>query len=150
MAWTRRDRTAFHGSGFTLLEVATVLGLIGLLMSITVVAFQTYRKQARTSEAVANVYVIASLERGRPDGFVECEASPAEVPDAGEADWVPSAGFLELGFSPGPGTRFQYEVEVVEDVFVVRAHGDLDGDGETSLFELHSDDPDIHVERQVE
>lgn len=150
MGWTRRDRTAFHKSGFTLLEVATVLGLIGLLMSITVVAFQTYRKQARTSEAVANVHVIASLEKGRPDGFLECQPSPAEVPKNREVDWVASEGFLEIGFSPGPSTRFQYEVEVDEDVFVVRAHGDLDGDGETSLFELHSDDPDIRVERQVE
>lgn len=150
MACAKHDRTRLIGSGFTLLEVATVLGLLSLMMSITVVAFQTYRKQARTSEAVANVHVIASLERGRPDGFVACEASPAEVPGGREVDWEPSEGFREIGFNPGASTRFQYEVTIEGGTFVVRARGDLDDDGETSLFEVRSDDPDIRVERQVE
>jgi len=150
MACARNERTSLFRPGFTLLEVATVLGLLSLLMSITVVSFQTYRKQARTSEAVANVHAISSLERGRPDGFVACEASPAEVPPGSEADWEPSEGFRELGFNPGRSTRFQYEVTLEGGNFVVRARGDLDGDGETSLFELRSDDPDIRVERHVE
>lgn len=150
MAGARRSRTAVCRSGFTLIEVATVLGLLGLMMSVTIVAFQTYRKQALTSEAVANVHVIGSLERGRVGGFVACDASPTEVPDGREVDWEPSEGFRELGFNPGVRTRFQYEVEVLGNRFVVRARGDLDADGEASLFELRSDQHDLRVERHVE
>lgn len=147
MEGTRRSTRQL---GFTLLELATVLGILSVVGAISIGGFQSLRAQARTSEAVENVHAIASLERGRPDGFVACEPAPAEVP-AGSADaWVPSAGFVELGFSPGGETRFQYEVELQGPAFVVRAHGDLDGDGETSLFELRSTEGDVRVEAQVE
>lgn len=135
--------------GFTLIELATVLGLMGLALSYSVVGYHHYKLQALTTEAVSNVHAIMVLEQGRPDGPVLCAASPAEVPQATAANWEPSDGFTELGFSPGPTTRFSYQVTVEGGVTIVTAHGDLDGDGNTSTFELRSDG-ELHVEAQTE
>jgi len=122
---------------------------MGVAMSYTVVGYHHYRTQGLTTEAVSNVHAIMTLEQGRPDGPVPCAQSPAEVPKAEAADWVPSDGFTELGFSPGATTRFSYQVTVEEGVTIVTAHGDLDGDGDTSTFELRSDG-ELRVEAQTE
>ena len=140
-------------SGFTLVELATVIGVLGILSVVTITSYSAFRRQAWTSEAVANVYAISSLEKGRVGGPIVCPPFPTEVPSASTLLWHPSAGFDQLGFSPGTETRFQYEVHIEDPGdgrFLVRARGDLDGDGETSLFELWSDEVDIRTERELE
>lgn len=149
MPWTTRTRAG----GFTVLELMTVVTILGILCAVTIASHSSYIRQARTSEAVLNVHSIMSLELGRPGGPVPCEASPPEVPRSDPALWEPSAGFREIGFSPGMKTRFQYEVEVpgpAGAALAVRARGDQDGDGEASLFELRADSPDLRVEGAVE
>lgn len=145
--------TRGSSGGFTVLELMAVVTILGILCAVALASYGVYIKQARTSEAVLNVHSIMSLELGRPGGPIACEASPAEVPGVRPALWEPSAGFRELGFSPGSDTRFQYEVVVpgpTGAALLVRARGDQDGDGEESLFELRSDSPDLRVEGEVE
>lgn len=131
--------------GFTLIELSVVIGMVSILSGAGYVAFSGYKKQARLAEPIANTHAIYALQLAHPAGPIPCEASPAEVPKR-PVDWVSVGGFRELGFSPGSFTRFQYEVVVDESSnFVVRARGDLDGDGDTSLFELSSQAPDLVV-----
>lgn len=151
MHYKRKERR--RRTGFTLVELATVISVLGVVSTVTLTSYSGFRRQAWTSEAVANVYAIASLEKGRVGGPIVCPPFPAEVPSASTLLWQSSAGFDQLGFSPGTETRFQYEVLVGDPGsgrFLVRARGDLDGDGETSLFELWSDQVEITTERELE
>ena len=145
MSTTRRRRP-----GFTLIELAVVVGMLSILTGATVVAFSAYKRHAQLAEPIGNVHAIYSLQLAHPVGPIACAPSPSEVPRATTSSWESTGGFREIGFSPGELTRFQYEVVVDGDAFVVRARGDLDGDGVTSLIELRSDQPDLRVEGAVE
>ena len=130
------------------------MGLLGLLAGIGVTTYSTYKRQALTSEAVGNVHAIHSLQLGHPGGPVTCPASPTTVPRGQQAVWEQNEGFRQLGYSPGRLTRYQYEVLVEETDGstrrVVRAAGDLDGDGNTSLFERSSSQAELHIEDGTE
>ena len=143
----RRSR-AQCSKGFTMLEMTTVFVILSILCAMSLSLYTVYVRHAESSRAILDLRSIQSLLVGRPGGPVACEASPPEVPRGEPARWMPSEGFEALGFNPGVHTRFQYAVEILDPAqrsFVIRARGDLDGDGETSLYELRSDSPDIRV-----
>ena len=138
---------------FTLLELAAVLAIIGLLVSVSVGTYDRHVRAARAQEAVFHLYALADRLAAQPGGPVACAASPPEVPRGGLGRWIPSAGFRALDWSPGPTTRYQYEVLVPGGegpAFIVRARGDLDGDGLTSVLDLRSDERALRVVRGVE
>ncbi len=139
--------------GFTLLELTTVLAILGLLVATGVHAYAQHLRAAYVNDVTLALHGIAQLQRGRPGGPIPCAATPAEVPRGGPAAWTPSPGFADLGWSPGTHTRFQYEVLVPGPdgaAFVVRARGDLDGDGDTSVYDLRADSHDLKVVRALE
>ena len=139
--------------GFTLIELATVIAIISILAGLGLGAHQAFIRQARASEAELHVWSLAALQKGQPGGPVACAASPPTIPGATPTPWLPSAGFEALGFRPGTATRYQYEVLVPAPsgaAFLVRARGDLDGDGETSLFELAADEAQVRITRGAE
>jgi hypothetical protein len=88
----------------------------------------------------------SSVEHGRkahgPARFpVSAPAVPAEVPKATkyqstESDWT--ATWKEIGFSMKEPQYFRYSIVTAPDRkhAVVRAEGDLDGDGKTSVYEI--------------
>ena len=138
---------------FTLLELTAVLTIIGLLVAASVGAYDRHIRAARTHEVMFQIVGLADRLAAQPGGPIPCAPSPPEVPGRVSAPWVPSEGFRALDWSPGDTTRYQYEVLVPGPdgaAFVVRARGDLDGDGVTSVFDLRSDDRNIHIVRGVE
>lgn len=134
--------------GFTLLELATVVGILSLLAAITVGSYNAYLRQAHTQVVEPQLRTLGALLNGRANGPIAAAPSPPAVPAGRDAPWLPSPGFQSLGFTPGPSTRFQYEVEVPGPggaAWRALARGDLDGDGRPSLFELRADSPDLRV-----
>lgn len=128
VAGARRTR------GFTLIELCLVVGITSILLSLGTASYSVYVTRARAAEAAVNVETLAYLEqahildRGAP---IACAAEPASIPIAGApTHFTPSECWRQLGFKPTARVRFQYSAEVPEGRrFVVRARGDLDGDG---------------------
>lgn len=147
--------------GFSLLEVMAVVGILGILAAIAVPSYVGYLRRVRTSEATQNVgalfrlaagyYALEHMEgRTGPRTFANCTVpSAGPVPaipgvSAVSADFGSDASFGALGFDTDAPVRYGYEILAVEgcghtaatDLYSIRALGDLDGDGVTSLLEL--------------
>jgi hypothetical protein len=76
--------------------------------------------------------------------YLAAGPAPAQVPRGQAAPFPGDTAFAQLGFDPGPTTRYQYEVSVQEtpvgDAEVVCiARGDLDGDGQVSVLRVTLD-----------
>lgn len=122
-----------------------------MLIAAGVAAFQSPMFRSRTAEARHSLGVIASLQLQRfieTGSYLACPPHPAEVPRGGTAPWTSAGAWARLGFRASGENRFQYEVltgsrprgDAEEPFFLVRARGDVDGDGVTSLYELDSHD----------
>ncbi|MCB9550190.1 MAG: prepilin-type N-terminal cleavage/methylation domain-containing protein [Myxococcales bacterium] len=134
--------------GFTLFELASVLAILGALAAVTVVSLAGFVRAGQAEEVHIHLRTLAALQRAQPGGPVACAPSPPAVPAAMAVPWVGSEGFRTIGFSTGGPTRFQYSVEVPGPdgaAFVVRARGDLNGDGKTSLYELAADQAELRI-----
>lgn len=139
---------ALGGQAFAIVSLALVavsLVTTGILAALAIPAFVGYVRRSKTAEATANIQAIYSgLDaRYREDGkVVVLPLTPARIPCAEKASWSPEdrARFAAVGFDPGGPTYYSYEVvEPPPDVdarVLIRAHGDLDCDGNPSLFEL--------------
>lgn len=139
--------------GFTLLELATVIAILGILAGAMVTGFSSHVRSARSQAAVQGLQSLADLLRSRPGPPIACAASPTVVPKGTVVKWVPSPGFKMLGWRPGGDTRFQFEVTVPGPkgaAFEVIARGDLDGDGQLSIFRLSADGHEPTIERPTE
>ncbi len=137
--------------GFTLLELIAVLTIMSLMTAVSVHGYQRHIHAAEAQELVLNLRLIASLRHGSGSSLEACAAHPAEVPTQ-SISWGASKCFARLGFTPGQ-TRFQYELVVPGPEgaeWALRGRADLDRDGETSLYELRSNDTTIHVQRGLE
>lgn len=128
--------------GFTLLEIAVVLVILGMLAAIALTAFARYIRKARTSEAVINVGTLAALERGyylAHREYLPCGPTPAAIPIEPQS-WPGGDCWDRLGFRPDGPIHYQYRVTVDGSTFTALAHGDLDGDGVASTFSMQGDD----------
>ena len=85
--------------------------------------------------------------------------TPPEVPQGYAVPWPEDERFHALGFEPGPRVRYQYEVVVVADPVgepevSCYARGDLDGDGQNSVFrvtlDVHGLSSPVQAEREQE
>ena len=125
----------------------------GILAAIAIPAFISYTRRAKTAEAHANLPQIAravseayAMERAPTDGAAVSHVLP---PALGPTPPIPTQarqigafaaepGWAALGFAPSDPLYYSYEYTPDADGrgFVVRARGDLDGDGILSLFEI--------------
>lgn len=115
--------------GFTLMEMAAVLTVMGLIVAVSVPAYDSLVKRAHTEEArgFLEAIVDAELRHFRDTGhYLACEGAPP-----GEAGCWQTLGLR----AEGP-LRYRYAVRVNDAGFVASARGDLDRDGVESLFEL--------------
>jgi prepilin-type N-terminal cleavage/methylation domain-containing protein len=147
--------------GFTLIELMIVVAILGVLASVAIPSFVAYVRKSRASEATGQLKQMFSLaatyyfpersERGVEGGHIAgCVVDPADnavVPNGGKqrGDYS-GASWRALGFSH---EFAYYRLEIARgapgqchvpantiDLYTMRAIGDLDGDGATSLFEL--------------
>ncbi len=142
-------------AGLTLIELALVLSLTGALLAAFLPTFFRHLATSKVTEAVEQ---LDALHRQAASYYATKRCLPES---AGPYPEQPSAERVEVDFSKdehgaptwhalgatAAAMRFTYQVDVLEPGCVqrttgpalsLRAFGDLDGDGATSLFERTS------------
>jgi type II secretory pathway pseudopilin PulG len=174
--------TSASRAGLTLLESAAILSAIGVMLAVaipTLARSVRASKVAEASEQLESLYQSASayyaVRRSDASGMVYClpeatgptpdapSASPVKV-DFGAETWK------ALGFAPRAALRYRYSfLPSVSGCglprgappyrLVLRAEGDLDGDGHFSVFERRAriepngqlqPEPVLHIVDRIE
>lgn len=133
--------------GFTILELSCVLAVIAIITAICVPVYDVMVRRAKADEARTMLHAIAHAELAhyRDHGFyLACAPDPVASPVLGS---FPSHApcWRQLGIELSGEVRYRYAVALVDDSFEVTAVGDLDGDGQSSLYTLHGRDLGIDV-----
>jgi hypothetical protein len=152
-----RPHTKKRGVSPAIIAVALVIAGITIVAAIAIPAHLDRLQHAKTAEARDNLRSLFmgaaayySREHVASDGTVltGCTVTPASTPNVpGPDETTPGAlspSFEALGFAPAGPIYYRYEIVSVpgcghpsgETLYSFRAHGDLDGDGVHSLFEL--------------
>jgi hypothetical protein len=155
------DRASSPGGGWAHLVVLNVVTVIGGLVTLGVAGTEIYLRHSKTAEAGRN---LGSIELGSKMAFEAeydqsgngtgpfvhtfCESAkkpvPLKVPKgvkiAASSEYS-APTWLCLKFSINEPQFYQYDYQsnsktAVDARYTATAHGDLDGDGETSTFEL--------------
>jgi hypothetical protein len=158
---------------FSALETVAIIAVTGAVLAATVPAFVTNLRASRMAEPVDGLAHLAAnataFAIGRPveqSYPVSVGLTPSRVP-AGLRVTDPSGTWdhptwrrLDFGFTDPHSYAFEFTSTLAQSgsSFVARAHGDLDGDGVTSTFEMtgesrESGEPTIgalRVHREVE
>jgi len=155
------------------IEAAVGIALGGSLLAVAVPAFVRNLSFSRLDEATSGLALIgahavqgargkacdaafpesapltpASVPRGKP--AVDPDPDPWQQPTWRALDFRPSA--------PGVAHSFSFAFDNQKTSFVAHAHGDLDGDGQTSTFEIRGVcengqarlEPGMYVDQEVE
>jgi type II secretory pathway pseudopilin PulG len=136
-----------------------VVGILGILAAIAIPSFMAYIRRSKTAEAGQN---LSSMFRSAAAYMAQehseqsitstigtfCSVGNEAVtptPTAGKQRYVGGATMRALGFTIGDYVYFGYGVSGTDKcgwasndphVYTFIAHGDLDGDGTRSTFEL--------------
>ncbi len=139
--------------GFTLVELAFVLAIIGILVAMTVPAFDGIVGRARAVEARTTLEAIVHAEHAwrRDHGsYLALPAAPASVPKGTEVPFEAGDPWRRLGVAIEGTVRYQYSVTLDGTTFHAVAAGDLDGDGAHSRFTMRGDTLELVVENEGE
>ena len=164
--------------GITAIEIAITFAIVGSLLAVAVTAFFRDLKASKLSEPVDGVKALAESATAYarvhdvPHAYPpSASLTPAQVPRGTREVDPPGAWdhptWKALGFRASPeGVPHAFAFELLTTLsakrssFVARAHGDLDGDGETSTFEVTGHDqqgeagpivdPGLMVEAELE
>jgi prepilin-type N-terminal cleavage/methylation domain-containing protein len=130
-------------SGFTLIELMIVVGIIGLLSAIAVPNFLSYQARSRRSEAYVNLAAIARIQsayHAEQGEYFEAGSWPNFVPYGGlstrkmEWDAASELAYAELGWRPEGQVFYAYDVNTGPETcscticFTASAVGDVDDD----------------------
>lgn len=161
------------GRSFSALQLAVGIALAGSLLAIFIPSFLKNLHASRLTEAVQGVNAIATGALLHAEGKPPAEAfppaaplTPAEVPRGERVEDPPGTWdhltWATLDFRMDHAHSFCFAFDSdrgpARSTFVARAHGDLDGDGERSTFEIHGEAlpggarilPGLFVDREVE
>lgn len=160
----------------TATEIAAILSIGACLVAIFVPAFLRNLSFSKQSEAVDGLNTMVSnaigYAQGRPQNISfppSAPLTPSEVPRGQPADDPPDAWqhltwkSLNFGFKAPHYFAFKFDSALDPTTgvmrFVATAHGDLDGDGVLSTFEVRGERapgaeprviPGMFVDREVE
>ncbi len=154
----------------TPIEWATGFALVGSLVCVAVPAFMRELHASRFVEPASGLPRLgaAVIERASRIGAFDESAplTPAVVPrgkaEVDGADVWSHPTWVDLGFRatpPGAPHAFSFALDASGAFFVAHAHGDLDGDGVRSTFEIRGSfardrgptiEPGMYVEAEVE
>jgi type II secretory pathway pseudopilin PulG len=156
--------------------VAISIAIVGSLLAIAIPAFVrsfrvTYHAEATSGLTRLSEHAIARAQR-RPteDAFPRSAPITPETPPRGTKAVDPPGTWahptwVALDFQATPDASphafsygFDSTLGQAESRFTAHAHADLDGDGETSTFELHGKaadgtavvEPRLYVEKELE
>lgn len=138
--------------GFTIIELAYVITVIGLLTAVTVPTYRYILLRAHAAEAHATLHTIAhaELRHFRDQGsYVACPPGSTPVP-ARPVPWPTQPCWEQLRIEITDQVRFRYGVELTDDSFVVTAEADLDHDGTPSMYRLHGRNLHLEIEGELE
>lgn len=140
--------------GITVIEAAVGVAIGGALLAVAVPAFMRETRASKFVEATSGVSTLGAravaYSEGKPtaNAFPESVALTPHVTPRGEkivdgpSTWdAPTWRALDFRASP-PGVphafafAFTSNLNSARSVFVAEAHGDLDGDGVVSTFEV--------------
>jgi type II secretory pathway pseudopilin PulG len=136
--------------------VIVLVACIGIAAAIGIPSFIGYVRRSKTSEAETQLSEIRSrLEAYRTDFGrypADLPQNPSGPPGPERRMWESRREWEELGVSPYGPVYYVYEVDTSDDgmSYVIRARGDLDGDGVESLFELSSESPSVTRHDELE
>lgn len=141
-----------------LVVVGVLIAIVGILAVLSIYGTRKYIANAKTAEARNALGAIArdaasAYEESGTDASSRhlCASSSSPVPAIGSAisgkkyqsstaDWqkdaARNAGFACLKFEMSAPQYFQYQYTATATGFTVTAHGDLNGNGKFSTFEL--------------
>lgn len=155
------------------LETVAIIAVAGSVLASTLPAFITNLRASRLAEPVDGLAHLAAKATafavGRPIELAypaSVALTPARVPTGQRVTdpagtWAhPTWRRLDFDFADPHSFSFEFSSVLAANVstFVVRAHGDLDGDGVTSTFEITGESKEgfeptlgsLRVHREVE
>jgi prepilin-type N-terminal cleavage/methylation domain-containing protein len=138
--------------GFTIIELALVLAVMGVLVAATAPTIHFLMLNARTSEARTMLSAIAhaELRHRRDHGQVLACPAEGEVPKGPVRFPSERPCWKALGVETDGEVRYRYSVVVGPSGWTALAEGDLDGDGVTSTFSLDGATLALTVAREFE
>lgn len=139
--------------GFTVIELSYVLAVIGLLVAITVPAYDGLVKRARADEARTVLAAIADAELRyfrEYKTYIACSADQPIPTGPGALFPNQTPCWQRLGIELWGEVHYRYRVDLEGGTFFVIAEGDLDADGETSKFLWNGRLHQLEVERELE
>ncbi|MFT4975379.1 MAG: prepilin-type N-terminal cleavage/methylation domain-containing protein [Myxococcota bacterium] len=126
-------------SGFTLVELVIVVGIIGVLASMAIPQYVAVQNTARRAEVPSLVDSLQTAEVGyfmANDKYLIIDSFvPREVPTRVPAMWPAESDFTGLDWSADGAVRGIYKIEgTAESSFRVIGKCDVDNDGDMAEY----------------
>ena len=139
MRLKRAFQTGIRATGWTIVELMLVIGVIGMLMAIALPKYVDYRERVKQSQAMAEITVMQVLISGYQLNAGGYPASLADVGNGSKLDpWGSAYIYVDLTTGPGKGqARKDHKLNPINSDFDLYSMG-KDGVTKTQLTQKDS------------